>query len=187
METTQRQLVLKHLAESRERLLGAVDGLSAEQRGFRPAEDRWSVADCVEHIIVVESFVLGSIHRVLQAAPEPAKQAEVQGKEHAILEMVPSRNRRVKGPAAVMPNGRWQDFGALLQQFELTRERTVSFATGTQADLFDHFFPHPILGDLDCYQWLLFIGTHCERHVRQLEEVKADAGFPLSAASNLAL
>jgi len=31
---------------------------------------------------------------------------------------------------------------------------------------------------MECYQWLLFLGLHCERHVRQLEEVKADPGFP---------
>jgi hypothetical protein len=54
----------------------------------------------------------------------------------------------------------------------------MSFAEATEADLRSHFFPHPFLGDLDCYQWLLFLGLHCERHVRQLEEVKEDPRFP---------
>jgi hypothetical protein len=182
MEATQRQLVLKHLAASRERLLGAVQGLSAEQRGFRPGEDRWSVADCVEHIIVVELFVVGTIGEVLQSPADPAKRATVQGKDQLVLERVPARATRVKGPAEVMPRGRWPEFEALLVQFESARGQTVSFAAETEANLHEHFFPHPFLGDLDCYQWLLFLGTHCERHVRQMEEVKADAGFPKSAA-----
>jgi hypothetical protein len=178
MEATERQLVLKHLAESRNRLLQAVDGLSAEQRTFRTAKDRWSVADCVEHITVVEGFILNTIHQVIQAPPEPAKKAEVVGQEQIILERVPSRLTRVKGPERVMPTGRWPAFDELCRQFEATRERSVRFAAETQADLRNHFFPHPILGQFDCYQWLLFLGMHCERHVRQLEEVKADPAFP---------
>jgi hypothetical protein len=179
MEATERKLVLDHLAASRERLLQAVAGLSAEQRTFQPAEDRWSVAGCVEHIILVEGFVLHTIQTTLQAPPEPAeKQAEVRRKDTIVIERVPARIRRVMGPPAVHPTNRWPHFEELLDQFEATRERSVNFAAGTDADLRSHFFPHPFMGDLDCYQWLLFVGLHCERHVRQLEEVKADAGFP---------
>jgi uncharacterized damage-inducible protein DinB len=170
---------LEHLAQSRKRLLQAVDGLSAEQRTFQPAEDRWSVAGNVEHIILVESFVFQTMLKTLEASPEPAeKQIEVRRKDPIVIERVPARTRRVMGPEAVHPKNRWPDFEELLRQFEATRQRSVSFATGTEADLRSHFFPHPFLGDLDCYQWLLFLGLHCERHVRQLEEVKADAGFP---------
>ena len=60
---------MDHLAASRERLLQAVDGLSAEQRTFQPAEDRWSVAGCVEHIILVEDFVFQTMQQVLQTPP----------------------------------------------------------------------------------------------------------------------
>jgi hypothetical protein len=160
-------------------LLQAVDGLSAEQRAFQPAEDRWSVAGCVEHIIVVEDFVFQTMQRALQAPPEPAeKQTEVRRKDPIVIERVPARTRRVMGPEGVHPKNRWPDFEELLRQFEATRQRSVTFAGETQADLRSHFFPHPFLGDMDCYQWLLFLGLHCERHVRQLEEVKADPGFP---------
>jgi hypothetical protein len=175
---------LDHLAASRERLLGAVAGLSQEQRAFRPADDRWSVTDCVEHITVVENSILKTMHKVLEGPPDPAKQAELRGKDQIVLEMVPSRGRRVKGPDAVMPRGRWPEFEELMRQFEGARERTVRMATETQADLRSHCFVHPFLGDLDCYQWLLFLATHCERHVRQLEEVKADPTFPHAAAAS---
>jgi uncharacterized damage-inducible protein DinB len=181
MEAMERRLVLDHLAASRERLLGAVDGLSAEQRTFQPAEDRWSVAGCVEHIILVEAFVFQTMQTALQAPPEPAaKQTEVRRKDPIVIAKVPARTSRVMGPVEVHPKNRWPDFEELLQQFETTRQRSVTFATATEADLRGHCFPHPFLGDLDCYQWLLFLGLHCERHVRQLEEVKADPGFPKS-------
>jgi hypothetical protein len=183
MEAAERDLVLQHLDGSRRRLLDTVQGLSPEQLSFKPAADCWSVADCVEHIIVVEHFVLDSIERRLQSPPEPQKHAETVGKDEVIQERVPARNFRVKGPEAVMPTGRWPEFAALLAQFEVARNRTVQFTTGTEADLRNHFFPHPFLGQFDCYQWLLFIGTHCERHVRQMEEVLGASRSGLMASA----
>ncbi len=152
-----------------------MDGLSAEQRTFQPAEDRWSVAGCVEHIILTEDFVFQTIQRVLETPP---KENQVRHKDPIVIERVPARTTRVMGPEMVHPKNRWPDFEALLGEFNATRRRSMSFAEETEADLRGHFFPHPFLGDLDCYQWLLFLGLHCERHVRQLEEVKADPGFP---------
>lgn len=185
MEATQRTLVLEHLDNSRERLLQAVAGLAEEQRAFRPAEDRWSVTDCVEHIIVVERFIFANILRKIETPPQPERRPEVAGKEHAVLTRVPAREIRVKGPDPVMPTGRWPDFEVMLGEFQQTRDRSRAFAIETQACLEDHFFPHPFLGELDCYQWLLFLGTHCERHVRQLEEVKADPGFPKQRSAGI--
>ena len=178
MQAAERELALQHLHASRRRLLETVQGLTPEQRSFKPAADCWSVADCVEHIIVVEHFVLDSVDRRLQSAPEPEKQAETVGKDEVIQERVPARNFRVKGPDAVMPTGRWPDFATLLEQFGAARNRSIQFTSSTEADLRNHFFPHPFLGQFDCYQWLLFIGTHCERHVRQMEEVQEHAEFP---------
>lgn len=178
MEATERELVVEQLAESRERLVLTVEGLSEEQRSFRPAQDRWSIADCIEHVTVVEDFVLGKIQQALQSSPEPERRDEARGKDQIVLEKVPAREQRVKGPEAVMPQGRWRVFEELVRNFEATRERSVRFSAVTQGDLRCHFFPHPILGSLDCYQWLLFLSAHCERHVRQMEEVKAEPGFP---------
>ena len=69
MEKLERERALRYLAQSREMLIQAVDGLSPTQQSFRPAPDRWSVADCVEHVTVVESNILNAIHRNLQQPP----------------------------------------------------------------------------------------------------------------------
>jgi hypothetical protein len=34
---------------------------------------------------------------------------------------------------------------------------------------------------MDAYQWLLFLCAHTERHLAQIREVKANAGFPKSS------
>jgi hypothetical protein len=70
----------------------------------------------------------------------------------------------------------------LLGEFEAARKRTSGFTASTNAQLRQHFFPHPMFGDLNCYQWLLLIGAHGERHRAQAEEVLASPDFPRAAA-----
>jgi len=81
-----------------------------------------------------------------------------------------------------MPMGRWPH-DQLVREFEAARKRTSEFAATTSADLRQAAFPHPMFGPLDCYQWLLLIAAHGERHRAQAEEVMADANFPRSAAA----
>ena len=184
MEKLERDQILRQLSQSRELLVDAIDGLSPEQRVFRPAPESWSIADCVEHLTVVERNILKGIERMLEKPPAP--NPETQGKDRIILENVPVRKTRVKGPDPVMPNGRWPDFDESLGQFDAARRRTISFAEATEADLRGWAFNHPFLGPLDCYQWLLFLATHCERHVGQMAEVKSDPAYPGRVGSAIA-
>ena len=178
MDASEREFVLQILKEKRELVLSAIAGFTPEQRAFRPRPDCWSVSDCVEHITLVETRVMDSIERQLNSPPEPEKAAAAAGKEQLILRAVPERSTRVTAPEAVRPTGRWPDFDELLGQFGKARDRSMKFAAETQADLRSHFFPHFVFRDLDCYQWLVFLGAHTERHVLQIEEIRADHGFP---------
>jgi len=183
VEKVEREFLLLYLAQSRERLLDAVDGLTREQQRFRPAEHRWSVADCVEHVSIVEKMVVKEVQAVV-LRPPTAKLANLP--DDVILAGVPSRSSRCASPLEAFPNKRSTDFDRLLRQFEAARERSLRFAAITQSDLRAHSFAHPHLGELDCYQWILFLGAHAERHVRQAEEVMADPGFPRIADSAIA-
>ena len=181
MEKAERQFLLRYLAASRERLVEIVQALSKEQQRFRPARDRWSVADCVEHVSIVENAILKKIQALV--AEPPQTQAEAGVPDDTVLSRVPSRSTRRISPPEALPRRRWTDFAALLRQFEAARERSLRFVAVTQADLRGHSFAHPHLGELDCYQWLLFLGAHAERHARQAEEVISDPAFPAQADS----
>jgi uncharacterized damage-inducible protein DinB len=183
MEKAEREFVLRHLAHSRERLLEAVEGLNKEQQRFRPARDRWSVADCLEHVSIAEKTVLHKIQAVLLAPPQPETHPSARMPDDAVLAGVADRSSRYAAPRETLPVRRWTDFAELLRQFEAARERSLRFAAVTHGDLRGYFFEHPQLGELDCYQWLLFVGAHSERHARQAEEVIADPNFPSAAGS----
>jgi len=131
------------------------------------------VADCLEHINLVESRIYMGIQRALAAPPEPERGAAVADKlemlEHAGLD----RSTRFVGPGPLMPRREWNDFSELVESFEGIRDRSLQFAEQTTSRLHDHVFPHPVFADMDCYQWLIMLELHAERHIRQMEEVKA--------------
>jgi len=183
MTPAERETLLKNLEESRERLLLMAKNLSRDQLHFRPAPDRWTVAECLEHISLVEARVLGAIQKTLEAGPDPSKRSALEGKDDAIIPGAVARITRFKAPEHVLPTGRCPD-DQLLKEFEGTRQQTRSFAASTTADLRHHFYKHPALGDLDLYQWMLLIAGHCDRHRVQSEEVMASPDFPRARQAN---
>jgi uncharacterized damage-inducible protein DinB len=183
MTSAERESLLKNLAESRERLLGMAQGLSGEQLHYRPRPDRWTVAECVEHIVAVEGRVLGIIQKTLETAPDSSKRSAMEGQDDAIVDGAVGRVVRFQSPEALVPTGRWPD-EQLLSEFEAVRQKTLDFAASTRADLRRHFFKHPAFGELDLYQWLLLIAAHGDRHRAQSEEVMASPGFPRVPEAN---
>jgi len=180
MTPGERERAINELHESRERLLAAVRRLSPSQLAYKPAADRWSVAECIEHIILVETSILRAIEKTVQQ-PGDAPQGAIE--DGALLAKVVDRSAPMKGPERLMPTGRWAH-DQLFGEFESTRKRTSEFASTTDAKLRESAFPHPAFGPLDCYQWLLLIAAHGERHRAQAEEVMASPGFPRAASAS---
>src|SRR5580658_1528266 len=114
MSEQERELAAHHLAASRERVLGLVDGLSPEQWVFHPAEGRWSIGDCVEHVTRVENRVIGFIGDKLQGPPPAAVSASVREKDAALMKAIPDRTERRQAPEMARPEGKCADGGQLL-------------------------------------------------------------------------
>jgi hypothetical protein len=175
----ERDAAIKQFETTRDNFLKSVAGLSPKQWTFKPAPDRWSVAEVAEHITVSEGTLLGLVQaQVMQSPADPAKREQVKGKDQLIMTKVPDRSHKAQAPEFLKPTGRWATEADLVTEFETRRAATIEYIRTTNDDLRDHFFDHPVFGTLDGYQWLLLITTHSARHTAQIEEVKADPNFP---------
>jgi uncharacterized damage-inducible protein DinB len=182
MTTAERERAVSYLAQSRDKLLRTTRGLSREQLQFKPAPDRWSVAECLEHLIVVENRrITDGIPATLQQPVDSAKRSAFEGRDDELVQLVAGRAQRVQAPEPARPTGRWPH-DRLVPEFEAVRKRSTDLAASTDADLRKHFSTHPLFGELDCYQWLLLVAAHSDRHRAQIEEVVASPGFPRAAA-----
>lgn len=172
----EREHGLKYLAETRANVIEAVKGLSEAQFHYKPAPDRWSVAECLEHISIVEGSVATRIRPALEKAPAPAAGRDFQQVDALILKTVPDRSTKVKAPPPLEPT-RSLTPAEYLERFLASREQTVDWLK-TDHDLRGHVVDHPVLGPLDGYEWILAAAGHSDRHTQQILEVKADPNFP---------
>ena len=149
--------------------------MSEEQQAFSPATDRWSVAELVEHLSIVEGNVARLLDKLLgKAEEETGAAAETSDSFDPVsIEEFVERTRAVKleAPERIRPTGlpladslaRLSESRAALQALRPRVERADGRALR---------FPHPAWGPLDLYQWLLFVGAHEDRHLAQIEALK---------------
>ncbi len=162
-----------HRASVRE----AVDSVPVEWRERRPEEGRWSVAEVLEHLAIIE----GRVARMIAAAAETAGPGNDAFDERPTIDMplLLDRSRRIMGPEIVHPREGLDSVAAWqrLQETRVDLRRAIEAAAGR--DLRSVVRRHPILGDLHMYQWIAVIGGHEARHSLQIREV----GELLSAGS----
>lgn len=177
LTTSDREKALNYLESTRQGVVDATKGLSPAQWNFKPAPERWSVAECTEHIAAAEGFLRGMvIQNVMKAGPRPAGD-DVAAIDLAVVTKVPDRSTKRDAPDPLKPTNRfgWPD--ASLKAFLESRTTTEDFLKNTN-DLREHAIMSPMGKNLDAYEWILFIAAHSERHTKQILEVKADPNFP---------
>ncbi len=122
----ERAAALASLQATRDAFLKSIAGLSEKQWRFKPAPDRWSVAEVAEHIAVSESSLLALIQTKFMTSPaDPSKRAEVAGKDQIIMEKVPDRSRKAQAPEFLKPTNRWATEAELTKAFEDSRKATM--------------------------------------------------------------
>lgn len=171
-------LVLK-LDASEKQFFAAIEGLSEAEWHWKPASDKWSVAEVSDHLDLAEIKTLELVRDMASRPSTPEKKAEVSGKDERVEKEIPDRSQhRMMRPDFLAPIDRWPSPAALMKDYKANRAKTIAWVRATQDDLRSRMAPHPEMGLMDGYQWLLLIAAHCERHTAQILEIKALPGFP---------
>ena len=167
---------LQYLETTKKNVLEATKGLSEAQWNFKPAPDRWSVAQVMEHIAAAEDFIRDLVKEKVMMAPAGEPGRDVKKTDEGVLAMVPDRTTKAQAPEPLVPTNRFGSPDASIKHFVESRAMTANFLK-TTTGLRDHVADSP-LGKLDGYEFVLLIAAHSERHTKQINEVKADPNFP---------
>ncbi len=173
-----RKLAVSEFQRTKQRFLADVKGLSSAQLSYKADTSRWSVAQCIEHIALAESMMWQWEQGVVSQPAAPEKAAEVKITDEQLLKGVVDRTQKFKAPEMLQPVGKFPSSDAAIQAFVSRRDSTIAYLAATNDDLKNHFTAHPAFGTINCYQLMLLLTSHSERHTLQIEEVKANAGFP---------
>jgi len=177
MTQAEKERALQYLESTKTNLLEATKGLSDAQWSFKSAPDRWSVAQVMEHIAVSEDFIRDNlVKEKVMVSGQGQPDRDVKTIDEAVVTMIPDRIHKVQAQEPVLPRNRFGSPEESLKHFLASRATTERYLQ-TTAGLRDHVMDGPV-GKMDGYEFILFIAAHCERHTKQIEEVKADPNFP---------
>ncbi|MGB2672552.1 MAG: DinB family protein [Candidatus Acidiferrum sp.] len=160
--------LIANLAKAQSGFLCAVDAIPMERWKTKPSEGRWSAAELVAHLIMVERAVIGKADRLAQKTP---KRVSFLKRIHLPMVLAEVRLIRLKSPIAV-DAGMLRDKEAMLAELREVRERSVAFLEETKGrDLSEYCWAHPALGTLNTYGWIRLIAAHEIRHTKQIREI----------------
>lgn len=171
--------LVEYLDAARASLLDAAASVPADRFAERPAPDRWSAAEVMEHLARVET----SCARVVAKRAADARQKGIGAESDDssvlhVLDHMPltDRTKRLEAPELVAPSGGWTREGALEALAASRAELIRAVADAEGLALGSVRYTHVRLGELDLYQWILFVGKHEERHTQQINEIATQLG-----------
>jgi hypothetical protein len=170
---------LAYLESTKKGVVEATKGLSDAQWNFKPAPERWSIAEVMEHLAAAEDMIRGMDQEQVMKTPAipPRDPAELQKIDAGVIAQVPDRSHKIQAPEPLKPSNRFGSPADAEKHFVESRAVTEEYLK-TTPDLRAHATDSPLGVKLDGYEWVLLIAAHSERHTKQILEVKADPNFP---------
>ena len=176
------QELIGAITQSRQALLDSVSGLSEAQLAYQPDDGTWTINDILHHLALTDEANAKLTSRALKHAQERGVGADPtpdESKLNCLDEaLAPMRNTRAQAPEFVTPHDHLPADQSLARLNESRARMIEGVERLSDYDLSQLKYPHPILGELDMYQWILIAGGHEGRHVAQIKRIKAAAGFP---------
>jgi hypothetical protein len=152
-----------------------VRGLSPAQLEYRTSPDRWSIRECVSHLAVAEPDYWRDLMNAVKAPPD-MKVKKSANTDADIMWYGIDRVVHTKTGGGHEKVDTYKNLGEALAKFQALRATMIEYIKSTHDDLRSHSFG--TTDPIDCWQWMLEISTHAERHIQQIREIKADPNFP---------
>jgi len=178
ISSKERKFVASSLKDTRSDVLASLKGLSNHQLEFKASPDKWSIKECAYHIAISEKNLWDLLQAALKQPANPEKRSEIKWTDEQLIKVMEDRTNKVKTqPAFESVNTPYKTVEEALVAFKAERADHIKYIKGTTEDLRNHVVQMPF-GWLDCYQLCLMISSYSNRHMQQIEEVKADPNFP---------
>jgi hypothetical protein len=170
------QEVLPLLDNSRAVLEDAVQRVPQNLRRTRVADDRWSVAEVLEHLAQVNRMFNERIATAVAEAQAAGLGQEQQPRTplpEDIARMMKDRTARRQARDTLMPGGdvecdeAWADLDRARDEVRATVLAADGLALGSVTS------EHRFFGVLNVYQWVELIAEHECRHADQIREIAA--------------
>lgn len=175
------QEIVDLITADRQALLSSIEGLSQSQLQYTTADGQWAIEDILHHLALTDAanakLMTGMLAKAesVNLAPDPSP----DGSElHSLDQFADAVKTRAQAPDFVTPRSHLPAEESLAR-LAASREKLIGTMEQLgQYDLYQLTYPHPLLGNLHLYQWLVIAGRHEARHTAQIKRIKAEPEFP---------
>lgn len=175
MTDQDREHLLVHFEMTGQMLAEEVRGLSPAQLEYKSSPDRWSIRECVSHLAVAEPDYWRDLQKAVKASPDMKDKKSV-ATDADIMWYGIDRMVHTKTGGGHEKVDTYKNMDEALGKFQALHATMIAYIKTTDDDLRAHSFGEKEV--IDCWQWMLEISTHAERHIQQIREIKADTNFP---------
>jgi len=168
--------ISERLAAQRRLLLDVASAVPSDSWQTRPVEGRWSVGEICQHLHQVETSCAAVLAKRIAQAREASHPAERE--TSSVLGTldhlrVSELDRKLEAPERAQPSDN-PDRETAERRLAASRAALLAaLEAGDGLALGDIRHTHLRFGELDLYQWCLFVAEHEKRHVSQLRELAA--------------
>jgi hypothetical protein len=177
MTDEDREHLLVHFQMTTQMVAEQVRGLSPAQLEYRASPDRWTIRECISHLAVAEPDYWRDLTAAVKAEPNMKDKKSV-ATDADIMWYGIDRVVHTKTGGGHEKVETYKNMGEALAKFQALRATMIDYIKSTSDDLRAHSFGQQ--ERIDCWQWMLEISTHAERHIQQIREIKNDPNFPKS-------
>jgi hypothetical protein len=165
--------LLEYLEKQTATLRVAYESVPPEKRAVRVDPSRWSPAEIIHHLAIVERRLaqrLATLVEQARALPPETETTSVLSSQSTTR--VLDRTGRFVTSEASEP--RDTDAGRVWDDLMTARQEIVRVVhSGDGLALGAVSAPHPALGPFSGYEWIAFVGSHAARHADQIRELGA--------------
>lgn len=178
--------VLNYLDARRKELRDAIDSVPAQSRNTQPTANQWSVAQVLNHLTIIDKRIAAGVGKWIADAQANGLGHETETTSVTATipnEKIVDRSRKVEAPEEIRPR---TDVDAETAWNELEQARAklrAAFLSGDGLALGEVVQPHPVLGPINVYQWMLFCASHEARHTLQIREIAEQLNAPQGATA----
>ncbi len=169
--------IFDEMDETHARFYERIESLGTEDLSARPNAGSWSVGEIVEHLGIVEQSILKLINMLLMKAEAAGEAASEDGRiEPVSVDKLVERSLREKyqAPETAHPGGELSIADALSRMRAVRETLEELRPRFEKTNLSKVSYPHPAFGPLNLYEWLILLGIHKSRHLRQIDAILSE-------------
>lgn len=165
------------LEHSRHALLVLTEGYSQQQLLFNPADNQWSMAQVMKHLVMTETQILQYVLRRMEKGN--LRQATYKSWVRYILVKLALRYRKkIKAPKQVEAPPKALNPVQVREEWEQLRKQWATMLEKMPNDVINkNVFRHPLAGDMSISHTLGFMNEHVRHHIAQIQRIRQDTNW----------